>query len=115
MNQKKFSVKSFRRITEKPDMANMRDYMEFTLTMNKENSDAKKRFLNSSPKKQDLAKSFAYSNNAQARNYFDPSGTSLSPAAHKRDLSQSHLNHYANDVQLRPKLLESKLTDKAEF
>lgn len=64
MNQKKFSVKSFRRITEKPDMANMRDYMEFTLTLNKENSEAKKRFLNSSPQKKDLSKSFANSNEA---------------------------------------------------
>ena len=96
-------------------MANMRDYMEYTLTINKENGDAKKRFLNSSPQKKDLSKSFADSNEAQARNYFDPSGTSLSPAAHRRDLSQSHLNHYANDIQLRPKLLESKITEKEEF
>ena len=41
MNQKKFSINSFRRITETPDMANMRDYMEYTLTMNKENGAAK--------------------------------------------------------------------------
>jgi len=96
-------------------MANMRDYMEFTLTLNKENAEAKKRFLNSSPAKKDLSKSFSHANEAQARNYYDPSGTSLSPAAHRRDLSQSHLNHYANDIQLRPKLLESKLTEKKEF
>lgn len=96
-------------------MANMRDYMEYTLTLNKENGEAKKRFLDSSPQRKDLTKSFSNSNNAQAKSYYDPSGASMSPAAHRRDLSQSALTHYANDIQLRPKLLEGNLTDKEDF
>ena len=37
VNMKKFNDKANRRITERPQMASQRDYLEYTMTVNKDN------------------------------------------------------------------------------
>jgi hypothetical protein len=45
MTQKKYNEKNFRRIVEKPDMASMRDYLEYTVTLNQDRRMNKSDFL----------------------------------------------------------------------
>lgn len=105
MTQKKYNEKNFRRITEKPDIASMRDYLEYTMTLNKDKRNDKQQFMTASP---------ANAVNARGE-YMDPSGATFSPEKRVRDLNQSPLAYHAKEVQLKPALLEKRLATTREF
>ena len=75
MHQKKFTGKNFRRILERPeDMASMRDYFEYAVTLNKNASAQQKQLLGRTG-----------SFNKFTNEYFDSTKTTMSPVKHKRD------------------------------
>lgn len=77
MTQKKYNEKNFRRITEKPDIASMRDYLEYTMSLNKDKRNETGAFMTASP-----------CNKVNARGeYMDPSGATFSPEKRQRDLN----------------------------
>lgn len=104
MTQKKYSTKSFRRITEQPEIASMRDYLEYSMTLNKEQKVARENYLSRSPQR-----------TPQRGAYHDPSEATLSPVKHIRDINGSPLIYNARDIQVKPKLLEKSLATNPNF
>ena len=104
MSQKKHNEKSFRRIQEMPDIANMRDYLEFSMTVNKEKKDMRETFLSNSPPR--LSNRGAYN---------DPSDATMSPEKHIRDINGSPLLYNAKEIQVKPKLIESSMAAHPNF
>jgi len=47
--------------------------------------------------------------------YNDTTGTTMSPKKHMRDLKGSPLSYFGDQVQMKPKLLESGIANKPEF
>lgn len=47
--------------------------------------------------------------------YYDATQTTVSPKKHTRDLKGSPLQYAMDQVQMKPKLLESGLASKPEF
>ena len=105
MTQKKYNEKNFRRIVEKPDIASMRDYLEYTMTLNKDQKANRADYLAKSP----------IPATSRRGEYIDPSMTTLSPAKHTRDLNASPLAYHAKEIQLKPKLLEKNLATNPDF
>lgn len=83
----------------------MRDYLEYTMTLNKDQKATRVDFLSKSPTK---------AINMRGE-YIDPSLTTMSPEKRQRDLNASPLAYHAKEVQVRPKLLEKGLAGNREF
>jgi hypothetical protein len=49
MNQKNFNQKHNRRLLENPSAGNLKDYLEYTMTVNKDAKVERKAIVNSSP------------------------------------------------------------------
>ena len=47
--------------------------------------------------------------------YHDNTGTTVSPKAHTRDLNGSPMQYFQDQVQVKPKLIESGLAARPEF
>lgn len=105
ITQKKYNEKNFRRIVEKPDIASMRDYLEYTMTLNKDQKVNRVEFLSKSP-----------GNAINPRGeYVDTSLTTFSPEKHQRDLNASPLAYHSKEIQVKPKLLEKGLATNKDF
>ena len=87
MTQKKYNEKNFRRIVERPDMASMRDYLEYTVTLNQDRRMNKSEFIGRTGSVDKFTKQ-----------YEDLSYSTMSPAKHKRDLKGSPMAYYSNEV-----------------
>jgi len=83
---------------------NKRDYLEYSFTLNRDASADSQDFL----KKSGSVDKFTHE-------YFDPTYSSHSPMAHKRDLNGSPMAHMAASIQIRPKLLESGIINRVEY
>jgi len=80
----KFSPQSFRRIIENPNFASKRDYLEYTLSVNKDMKTSSDKFLGS-PYRAGKDRQVADNKNV----YSDATGTTISPLKFKRDLNGS--------------------------
>lgn len=105
-NQASFKETNFRRIAERPDFANRRDYMEYMLTINNDKTVKEKnsRYM-SQTGTFDKFRGI----------YNDHTDTTVSPKKHTRDLKGSPLAHLQDNIQLKPKLLESGIAARADF
>ena len=81
MNQKKFNEKHNRRLLEAPAETNYKDYLEYTMTVNKDIKDGRRDLIEKSPSYMDKGK------------HVDPSLTTFAPCEFKRDLNGSHLQY----------------------
>ncbi len=101
----KYNEKNFRRILERPeDMASKRDYLEYSITINRTASTTSKNFMKQTG-----------SYDKYTKEYFDPSLTTNSPQKFKRDLNGSQLIYAADQIVIRPKLIESGLVDNPKY
>jgi len=67
MNQKKFNEKHNRRLLEAPIETNYKDYLEYTMTVNKDIKEGRKELIRNSPAFMEKGK------------HIDPSMTTFSP------------------------------------
>ena len=81
MNQKKYNEKHNRRLIEAPAEQNFKDYLEYTMTLNKDIKAGRKDLIASSPQ---------YMHKGM---HIDPSKTTFAPCEYKRDLNGSHLQY----------------------
>lgn len=81
MNQKKFNEKHNRRLLERPAESNFKDYLEYTMTVNKDIKEGRKELICQSP--QFIHKGM----------HIDTSKTTFAPSEFKRDLNGSHLQY----------------------
>lgn len=101
-----YKEKNFRRIAEKPEYASRRDYLEYMV------------MVNQGQKAKDTSKGYMTQTGTFDKfkgTYFDQTDTTISPKKHARDLNGSPVAMFANNVQLKPKIVESGLAGKAEF
>ena len=105
-NQKVYKETNSRRIAENPDFASRRDYLEYMMTINNDNTQKSKNAAY-------LSKTGTF--DKFRGDYHDQTYTTMSPKKHTRDLKGSPLQYYQDQVQLKPKLLESGLANKKEF
>ena len=110
VSNEKFSPRSFRRIIENKDMASRRDYLEYTMSLNQAAATERDRFLRS-PQRNGLPTKVGNSRTAVE----DPSGATISPIKHKRDLNGSPLQALCNDVQVKPRLIERKIAQSQHY
>lgn len=106
INQKAFVETNMRRIAERPEFSSKRDYLEYMMTINK---DTTERFKN----KDYLSQTGTF--DKFRGTYEDHTGTTVSPKKHARELRGSPMLVHQDEVQVRPKLLESGLASKVEF
>ena len=95
-----------RRIAENPEFSSKRDYLEYMMTINK---DAQEKTKNSAY----LSQTGAF--DKFRGTYHDQTGTTVSPKKHARDLRGSPMLIHQDEVQVKPKLLESGLAARVEF
>ena len=110
VTSEKFSPQSFRRIIENKDMASRRDYLEYTMHVNRDSKKVSEGFLNSpvrntQPRHHDNDK----------KEYFDKSGTTVSPFKFRRDLNGSPLQNGVKEVQVKPRLIERSLASSVPY
>lgn len=103
MNQKKFNEKHNRRLLEQPTETNFKDYLEYTMTVNKDIKDGRKELV---------AKSPVYMQKGQ---HMDSSKTTFAPCEFKRDLNGSHLQYQAREIAVKPTVLEKGLAANDNF
>lgn len=103
MNQKKFNEKHNRRLLEQPQETNFKDYLEYTMTVNKDIKDGRRDLINGSPSYVDKG------------HHIDPSKTTFAPSEFKRDLNGSHLQYQAREVAVKPAILEKGLASNENF
>lgn len=103
MNQKKFNEKHNRRLLEAPCETNYKDYLEYTMTVNKDIKDGRKELIQQSP---------SWLEKGQ---HIDPSKTTFAPSEFKRDLNGSHLVYQAREVAVKPGVLEKGLATNENF
>jgi len=106
----KFSPRSFRRIEQNPDFASRRDYLEYTLSVNKEMKSSTDKFLNS-PERSNSVRQLT----ENKKPYKDPTGTTISPLKFKRDLQGSPLLGQIKEVQVKPLVLERSLANSLKY
>lgn len=105
LTQSKYNEKNFRRILERPeDMASMRDYLEYSISVNRTASQTSKDFMKQTGSYEKFT-----------NEYKDLSNTTASPAKHKRDLNGSNMAYAADTIQIKPKLIESGLVDNEKY
>lgn len=99
-NQKSFALKNFRRIVERPDLTNKRDYLEYTMTLNQQEGEVRQKVLDSTLPYITLPK--------RNTEFADPTHTTLSPP---KSINSMINNYYtqSGDIQIKPILLEKKL------
>ncbi len=91
-------------------MASRRDYLEYTLAVNREQKQARDGLLNSPTRTQ---KSTVHDN--AKREYVDPSATTVSPFKFRRDLNGSPHQPNAKDIQVKPRLVERGLANSPQY
>ena len=101
-----FKEKTSRRIADRPEFSSKRDYLEYMMSLNLE--------------KQGDKRNAAYLQKTGSidkwnGNYFDETGTTLSPKKHARDLNGSPLQIHQDTVQIKPRLVESGLAAMPAF
>lgn len=84
-------------------MTSKRDYLEYSITQNKNPNHSSKEFL-------DRSGHYERFTNV----YKDPSDSTYSPVPHRRDLNGSPLSH-VKTIQIKPKLLEGGLLNNSSF
>ena len=85
-------------------MTNKRDYLEYSITANKNRDEATNEYLN---------KTGGYEKFTNI--YHDPSDSSYSPIRHRRDLNGSPMLGSVTTVQIKPKLVENGLVHQQSF
>lgn len=85
-------------------MANQRDFLEYSIQINRAASNTAKDFMRTSGSIEKFT-----------NEYKDPSNSTISPIKHKRDLNGSPLINAAKDVQLRPLLIENGFADNPKY
>jgi len=102
VNQRSYKLKNFRRMVERPELANRRDYLEYTMTLNQQDSDFRRRAL-------DLSRSPS----PQPSGPYQDEAT-LTPT--KGDLQMSQNFYFQEGTpQIKPSLIERRIADKADF
>ncbi|CDW82030.1 UNKNOWN [Stylonychia lemnae] len=112
-NQKAFAPKNFRRLKERPELANQRDYLEYTMTLNHQDNRSRTKLLDISADNVNLDQ-YHLTQKSRNSNYFDPSGVTMSPP---KSINPRNNNFFMQkaDIQVRPILIEKNLADKDEF
>lgn len=105
-----FSPDRFRRIVENKDMASRRDYLEYTLAVNRDQKQARDSFLASPSRKQKET-----THAVDKRAYVDASETTVSPFAYRRDLNGSPLQQNVKDIAVKPRLIERGLAQSSNY
>jgi len=105
-SKRMFNEKRNRRYLENTDVASKRDYLEYMVSLNNEPTAQETRM--------NMLRTHG-SVNRFDKSYTDETGVTISPKKYKRDLNGSPLAYFANQVQVKPQILESKVCGSKEF
>jgi hypothetical protein len=86
-----------------PQQANFKDYLEYSITVNKDLKEGTKDLIHRTP---------AFKSKGM---HIDPSKTTFAPCEYKRDLNGSHLQYQAREVAVKPSVLERGLAKNVNF